>query len=70
MTGDEDELVAACQDVVQGIETGDVSKEEVKRAKAEIRKVSAAFSRSCNAPCQAQSRVSTPIMKHLAADLV
>ena len=40
MTGDEDELVAACQDVVRGIETGEVSKEEVRRAKAEVRKVS------------------------------
>ncbi len=40
VTGDEDELVAACHDVVRGIEAGDVSKEEVKRAKNEVRQVS------------------------------
>ena len=55
-TGDEDELVAACQDVMRGIETGDVSKEDVKRAKAEVRKVST--DRHCTPGlCFCQSRI-------------
>lgn len=53
MAGDEDELMAACQDVVRGIETGDVSKEDVRKVKAEVRKVSAAHSGYCKAPWEA-----------------
>ena len=31
--------MVACQEVLRGIETGSVSKEDVKRAKTEVRKV-------------------------------
>lgn len=36
---DEDELVAACQDVIQGIQDGEISKEDVKKAQTEVRQV-------------------------------
>ena len=39
VTGDEDELVAACQDVMEGLEKGEVSKEDVKKARSERRQV-------------------------------
>ena len=31
--------MAACQDVVEGLEKGEVSKEDVKRARSEVRQV-------------------------------
>ena len=59
VTGDEDELVAACQDVVRGIEAGSFSKEEVKKARADVRKVSADIPRHCSGSRDTSSLVST-----------
>ena len=38
-SGDEDELVAACQDVMDDLEKGEVSREEVKKARSGHRQV-------------------------------
>lgn len=65
MTGDEDELVAACQDVMRGIESGDISKEEVKKAKIKVRKVSTETHRHCEPPRKAACSAIT----HIVADL-
>jgi len=37
--GDEDELVAACQDVMRGMQDGNVSKEAVQETKIKVQKV-------------------------------
>lgn len=37
--GDEDELVAACQDVMRGMEDGNVSKEAVQETRIKVQKV-------------------------------
>ena len=37
--GDEDELVTACQEVLRGLETGTVSKEDVEQEKTKAQEV-------------------------------